>query len=213
MEVGLRSNIVPRLNLQLAVFQQDFSSELTYNPDIGADDSTAPSRRQGVEFSAQYHPFHWLELNTDLAFTKPRYRCIGNGTGANGCDSIDGGTHIADAPKFIYSAGVLVNNLGPWSGSLQWRRLGTHSLTDGPQYPQDGGYSEWNLDASYEVKQGRLKGWKAQVAVFNLFNSRDMAADYYYTARLPGEPASGIAGFQSHPLEPRSARFTLAKTF
>ena len=213
MEVGLRTNIIPRLNLQLAAFQQDFSSELTYNPDIGADNSTAPSRRQGIEFSALYHPFRWLELNTDLAFAKPRYACAGNGTGANGCDGINGGTYIADAPRFIYSAGVLVNNLGPWSGSLQWRRLGTHSLTDGPQYPQDGGYSEWNLDASYEVKEGHLKGWKAQIAVFNLFNSHDMAADYYYTARLPGEPAQGIAGFQSHPLEPRSARFTLTKLF
>jgi len=213
MEVGLRSNLIPPLNLQLAVFQQDFSSELTYNPDIGADDSTAPSRRQGVEFSAQYQPFHWLELNTDLAFAKPRYRCIGNGTGANGCDRIDGGTHIADAPEFIYSTGVLVNNFGPWSGSLQWRRLGTQSLTDGPQFPQADGYSEWNIDAAYEVKEGRLAGWKAQVAVFNLFNSHSMAAVYYYTARLPGEPAPGVAGYQVHPLEPRSLRLTIARTF
>jgi hypothetical protein len=211
MELGLRTNIIARLSVQLAVFQQDFSSELTYNPDVGADDSTAPSRRQGIEFSAQYHPVGWLELNTDLAFAKPRYRCIGNGTGANGCDSIDGGTRIADAPKFIYSAGILISDHGPWSGALQWRRLGTHSLTDGPQYPQDGGYSEWNLDVSYAIKQGRMKGWKAQLGVFNLLNSHDMAAVYSYTSRLPGEPAQGIAGLQSHPLEPRSARVTLTK--
>ncbi|HWU02300.1 MAG TPA: TonB-dependent receptor plug domain-containing protein [Novosphingobium sp.] len=209
MEVGLRTGIVPRLNLQVAVFQQDFSSELAYNADIGADEATAPSRRQGLEISGQYHPLPWLELNTDLAFARPRYRCAGNGTGAHGCENIEGGNFIADAPRFIYSAGVLVNNLGPWSGALQWRRLGTHSLTDGPQYPQDGGYSEWNLDVSYEVKAGRWKGWKGQVGIFNLFNSRDMAASYYYTSRLPGEAAAGVAGGQSHPLEPRSLRFTL----
>lgn len=213
MEIGLRSDIIPRLNLQVAVFQQDFSSELTYNPDIGADNSTAPSRRQGLEISAQYHPLRWLELNTDLAFARPRYRCAGNGTGVNGCGGIDGGTSIADAPRFIYSAGVLVNDLGPWSGSLQWRRLGTYSLTDGPKIPQGGGYSEWNVDVSYAITAGRWQGWKGQVGVFNLFNSHAMAADYYYTSRLPGEPAGGVAGFQSHPLEPRSARFTLSKTF
>jgi hypothetical protein len=172
MEIGLRTNIVPRLNLQIAAFQQDFSSELSYNADAGSNEATAPSRRQGVELSAQYHPTHWLELNADLAFSKPRYRCAGNGAGANGCDGIDGGTVIADAPKFIYSAGVLVNGLRPWSGSLQWRRLGTHALTDGAAYPQDGGYSEWNMDVAYEVAHGPLKEWKAQIGIFNLFLHR-----------------------------------------
>lgn len=212
-EIGLRTNLIPHLSLQVAAFQQDFSSELTYNPDVGADDSTAPSRRRGLEVSAQYRPFTWLELNADLAFSQPRYRCAGNGTGNNGCDGIDGGTHIADAPGFIYSAGALVNNLGPWSGSLQWRRLGTHSLTDGPQYPQDGGYSEVNLDVAYDFKDGPLAGWKAQLGIFNILQSTDMAADYYYTSRLTGEPPEGVAGFQSHPLEPRSARLTISRFF
>jgi len=201
--VGLRSNLLPKLSLQLAAFQQDFGSELVYNPDTGQDEAGAPSRRQGVEISAQYRPFRWLELNTDLAFSRPRYHTAD--LAAYGLAE----PYIADAPNFIYAAGVLVNGLGRWSGALQWRRLGTHSLTDGPQYPQDGGYSEWNLDVSYEVKAGRWKGWKGQVGIFNLFNSRDMAASYYYTSRLPGEAAAGVAGGQSHPLEPRSLRFTL----
>lgn len=213
IEAGLRATPVPRLTLQLAVFRQDFSSELTYNADVGADDATAPSRRRGIELSALYRPFGWLELNTDLAFSDPRYRCAGNGTGANGCDAIAGGTRIADAPEFIMSAGVLVNGAGPWSGSVQWRRLGPHALTDGPPVPRDGGYAEWNLEAGYELRTGLLRGWKAQVGIFNLFNSRSQAADYYYTTRLPGEPADGVAGFQSHPLEPRSARITIGKSW
>jgi outer membrane receptor protein involved in Fe transport len=151
----------------------------------------------------QYHPFKWLELNADLAFSKPRYHT--NDLAAYGLEQ----PYIADAPNFIYSAGVLINGLGPISGGLQWRRLGTHSLNDGTKYPQDGGYSEWNMDVSYAAPHG----WKLTVGVFNLFNSKDAAADYYYTSRLPGEPAEGITGFQTHPLEPRSARFTLAKTF
>ena len=202
-EIGMRSNIIPRVSLQLAVFQQDFNSELTYNADTGQDEAGAPSRRKGLEVSGQYHPFPWLELNADLAFAKPRYRTAD--LAAYGLAA----PFIADAPDFIYSAGILVDKLGRWSGSLVWRRLGTHHLSDGEAYPLDRGYSEWNLNIDYAIPGG----WQLGVGIFNLFNSRDQAADYYYTSRLPGEPADGVADFQQHPLEPRSARFSLTKTF
>ncbi|WP_241659579.1 TonB-dependent receptor [Sphingomonas glacialis] len=202
-EIGIRSNIIPRLSLQLAVFQQDFDSELRYNADTGQDEAGAPSRRTGLEVSGQYHPFRWLELNADLAFAKPRYRTAD--LAAYGL----AGPYIADAPNFIYSAGILVDKLGGWSGSLVWRRLGTHHLSDGDALPIDRGYSEWNLNIGYALPHG----WQIGVGIFNLFNSRDAAADYYYTSRLPGEPSEGVAGFQQHPLEPRSARFSLTKTF
>lgn len=144
-----------------------------------------------------------MEINTDLAFSRPRYRTADlAGFGLNE-------PYIADAPNFSYSAGVLLDGLGRWSGSLQWRRLATHSLDDGNKYPQDSGYSERNADLAYALP----KGWKAQIGIFNIFNSRDNAADYYYTSRLQGEPADGVAGFQSHPLEPRSVRFSVAKMF
>jgi len=201
-EIGLRTDIIAKLSAQLAVFQQDFGSELVYNPDIGQDQAGAPSRRQGIEVSAQYHPRRWLELNTDLAFSKPRYRTAD--LAAFGL----AGPYIADAPNFIYSAGILVDNRGPWSGGLQWRRLGTHHLSDGNAYPEDQGYSEFNLNVAYAFAHGL----KLQIGVFNLFNSKADAADFYYTSRLPGEPAAGVAGFQVHPLEPRSARFTMTKT-
>ena len=116
-ELGLRTVIVPRLSVQVATFQQDFGSELVYNPDLGSDEAGAPSRRQGIEISAQYHPFRWLEVNTDLALAKPRYRA--GSMAAFGLNA----PYIADAPNFIYSLGILVERLGPWSGGLQWRRL------------------------------------------------------------------------------------------
>jgi outer membrane receptor protein involved in Fe transport len=202
-EIGLRTNIIPRLSLQLAVFQQDFGSELTYNAEAGQDEAGAPSRRKGLEISGQYHPFRWLELNADLSFARPRYRT--NDLASYGLN----GPFISDAPTFIYSAGILVDNLSGWSAGLQWRRLGNHSLSDGDEFPQDKGYSEFNLDVSYALKSG----WKLGVSVFNIFDSKDDAADYYYTTRLAGEPPEGITDFQVHPLEPRSFRFSVTKTF
>jgi hypothetical protein len=42
-ELGMRSNLIPRLQFQLAVFQQDFGSELSYNADTGQDEAGAPA--------------------------------------------------------------------------------------------------------------------------------------------------------------------------
>ena len=201
-ELGLRTNIVPRLQAEVAVFREDFRSELTYNADIGADEASAPSRREGVEVSAQYHPTPWLELNSDLAFSKARYQ---GDLAAFGLD----GPYISNAPTFIGSFGVLVDNLGPWFGGLQWRKLGAYPISDGDQLPKDKGYSEVNLDVGYKV----TPTLKLQASVFNLFDSKANSSAFYYTARLPGEPLDGVTDEQIHPLEPISARFTVTKTF
>jgi outer membrane receptor protein involved in Fe transport len=204
-EVGLRTNIIPKLSIQVAVFQEDFQSELTYNADAGQDEASAPSRRQGIEISGEYRPAAWIELNADLAFSKARYHA-GVATLANfGL----GGPFIADAPSFIGSFGVLVDNLGPWFGGLQWRKLGAYPIADGAETPQDKGYSEFNVDIGYKVNDHL----KAQLTIFNLTNTKANAAAYFYGTRLPGEPAEGRDDVQVHPLEPISAVAKLTYAF
>ncbi|MDB5497254.1 MAG: TonB-dependent receptor [Phenylobacterium sp.] len=204
-EVGLRTNIIPRLSVQVAVFQEDFQSELAYNADAGQDEASAPSRRQGVEISAEYRPFRWMELNADLAFSKARYRADAATLANFGLS----GPFIADAPSFIGSFGILVDNLGPWFGGLQWRYLGKYPISDGDEFPQDKGYSEINLDVGYKFSAHV----KAQLTIFNLTNTKANAAAYFYAARLPGEPAEGVADFQVHPLEPISAAAKITYDF
>ena len=193
VEVGVRSNIVPKLSMQLAIFQQEFNSELAYDADQGQDSASAPSRRQGIELSAEYRPARWIELNTDLAFSKARYR---GDLEAYGLD----GPYIANAPKFIGSFGVLIDNVGPWFGGLQWRKLGGYPISDGDRFPEDPGYSEFNLDAGYKINSHL----KVQLSVYNLFNTKANSSAYDYTSRIPGEPADGVTGLQVHPLEPIS---------
>jgi hypothetical protein len=204
-EIGVRSDIVPHLSVQAALFREDFRSEQRYNADIGQDSAFAPSRREGVEVGAQYRPWPWLELNTDLTFARARYQ----GTAQTFADFGLNGPFIANAPSFIGSFGALVDNLGPWFGGLQWRRLGPYPISDGNPQPKDSGYSEFNLDVGYKLSQ-RLK---LQASVFNLLDTHANASAYYYASRLPGEPLAGVTDFQIHPLEPRSARFTLTASF
>ena len=92
---------------------------------------------------------------------------------------------------------------------MQWRALGSYPISDGDQYPQDKGYSEVNLDVGYRVNPGL----KVQVSVFNLLDTKANAAAFYYTSRLPGEPAAGVTDVQVHPLEPISARFAVTANF
>ncbi|HEX5264454.1 MAG TPA: TonB-dependent receptor [Phenylobacterium sp.] len=205
VELGLRTNIVPKLAVQVAVFQEDFRSELRYNADAGQDEASAPSRRQGVEISGEYRPFPWIELNADLAFSKARYHADPETLANFGLD----GPFIANAPSFIGSFGILVDNLGPWFGGLQWRDLGKYPVSDGLAFPQDKGYSEINVDVGYRLNSHL----RAQLTVFNLTNTKANAAAYFYAARLPGEPAEGIEDFQVHPLEPISAVARIAYVF
>jgi hypothetical protein len=203
-EIGLRTNIIPKVQIQVVLFQEDFKSELAYDADQGQDAASGPSRRRGVELSAQYKPISWLEFNTDLAFSKARYQGSAISLAAYG---IDGGAFIANAPSFIGSFGVLADH-GPWFGGLQWRDLGPYPLIDGPRYPQDKGYSEFNADLGYRVN----KHLTIQTSGFNLLDSKANAAAYDYAYRLtPTSPVQEGPTF--HPLEPISGEVKVTWTF
>lgn len=196
-EVGVRTGIVPHLTAAITAFQIDFDSELTYNADAGQTEAGRPSRRRGMEFTGQYRPWPWLEVNANIALSHARYR-----------DGDPGNRYIEDAASFIGSAGILIDNLGPWFGSMVYRNLGAHPLVDDNSV-RSRGYREVNANLGYKF----TPDLQVQLDVYNLTNARYDAADYYYTTRLPGEPAEGIEGVQLHPLEPRSARLTVTARF
>jgi outer membrane receptor protein involved in Fe transport len=211
-EFGIRNASIPGLQIQLALFRQDYGSEEIYDQDAGMDQATAPSRRQGFELSAQYHPFDWLELNTDLAVTKARF--FKNETTLQNFYQITGGTYIANAPSYTLSFGAIVDNLGPWFGGAEMRILGPYPLTDGPANPHGSGYTETNIDIGYKFTD-RLK---LQVAIFNLFNQKAYSSEFYYATNINAAEVArygtaGVNDFQVHPLEPISARFTVTATF
>ncbi len=205
-EFGIRNASIPGLQVQLALFRQDYGSEEIYDADAGMDQATAPSRREGFEFSAQYHPYSWLELNTDISAVKAHY-FLGTSQLEHFYQITDG-TNISDAPKYTASFGALFDHMDPWSGSIEERILGPAPLTDGPYSPRGRGYAETNAEVGYKVNDNL----KLQAAVFNLFDTRAYASEFYYATKVtPGEPATN--GYQIHPLEPISARFTVTWLF
>ncbi|MEI9983436.1 MAG: hypothetical protein WDN69_09655 [Aliidongia sp.] len=203
-EFGIRNASIPGLQIQLALFRQDFGSEEIYDQDAGMDQATAPSRREGFELSAQYHPFTWLELNTDVAATHARF--FENETTLQNFYNIVGGTYIANAPQYTLSFGALVDNADSWFGGIEQRILGSQPLTDGPSSPRGRGYAETNADIGYKLTDHL----KAELAIFNLFDQKAYSAEFYYATDItPAEIAkngtAGVNDFQVHPLEPLSA--------
>jgi len=55
--------------------------------------------------------------------------------------------------------------------------------------------------------------WNLSADLLNLFNVHDPDISYWYTSRLPGEPADGIDDRHIHPVEPRQIRVTARLNF
>ena len=51
------------------------------------------------------------------------------------------------------------------------------------------------------------------VEAFNLLGARASDIDYFYTSRLPGEPAAGIDDVHTHPALPRTLRVALTLSY
>jgi TonB-dependent Receptor Plug Domain/TonB dependent receptor len=165
----------------------------------GFDTSEAsrPSRRVGVEWTNSYRPTAWAAFDLDLAFTQARFS-----------DYSSEGNLIPGAPDFVGSAGVTLGADTGWFGALRLRSLGPRPLTS------DG--SVWSSFTT--TLNGRIgyvfdSGIKINLDAYNLLNTQGSQIDYYYTSRLPGEAAEGVADRHFHPIEPLAFRLTLAKAF
>ncbi len=106
------------------------------------------------------------------------------------------------------SAGVTIDAVRNVFGSLRLRYFGPRVLVE------DGAVRSRattlvNLEGGYRLSRKLRVG----VDVSNLLNAADSDIDYYYTSRLPGEPAAGVDDVHLHPALPRTARLVLQVSF
>jgi outer membrane receptor protein involved in Fe transport len=196
-EIGARSEIVPGLQSSMALWGLRSGSELVFSGDAG---DTAPSRastRHGVEWNNHYIAGRHLLFDLDLAVSHARYTQF---------DPV--GDHVPGALGRVASFGMTLNDLGPWSGAFQMRYFGPRPLIE------DNSVTSASTAIAYLRAGYRFDAhWQLTADVFNLFDRRASDVDYYYTSRLPGEAAQGVADLHYHPVEPRGARLTLRATF
>jgi outer membrane receptor protein involved in Fe transport len=201
-EIGIRQQITRKVTMTLALFNLDAQSETTYNPDIGQDTAGPASQRRGFELNATYQALQWLEIYGSYSKSHARFKTpFDDGTGHVG-------KFLPNAPFDTGSLAAYVKDLGPWSGGLEYRYLGAFPLSS-DNVIQGSGYGEWNGDLNYAF----ASGWGGSLGLYNILDSRANAAEFWYIDRLRGEPAAGVADVHLHPLEPRTVRLTLSKSF
>ena len=196
-ELGLRSEALRNVQSSLAAWYLTLASELAFVGDAGTTEAGRPSRRYGIEWSNRWRPRPWMFFDLDVAWNHARF--TGSSTEGN---------YIPGAPETVVSAGVAVNRYGPWSGALFLRYIGAYPLVEDNSVRADAS-TVVDGQIAYEI----LPRLRLRLDVFNLFDAKTSDIAYFYTSRLPGEPAEGVDDVHFHPGEPRSFRLSLSYRF
>ena len=210
-EIGARTEIIPKVQTSLALWILTQESELLFVGDAGTVEPSRASRREGIEWISSYRPLSWLLFDFELSLAKARFTSI---------DPLDpsAGPYIPGAIPVTAHFGVAIENLGPWSGAIEVRYFSSYPLTEDNSVRSEPS-TLVNLRAGYQFN----KTWRAQMDVFNLFNSSSNDISYYYASCPPylvGTPScpsagggTGVNDIHSHPTEPRQVRFTVMARF
>jgi outer membrane receptor protein involved in Fe transport len=235
-EVGVRTKAINGLTSVASFWILDQASELIFSGDAGDTSPSRASRRMGLEWTNDYRPLAWVELETTLALTQARF--VGyDQVQAEVFASLAGypqaqignapGNYVPGAPAIIASATLTLGEKLGWFGALVFRYFGPRPLTEDDAF-RSPPTALLNARAGYRFENG----WRIQLDVFNITNSRSDQITYAYGSFLKTDtlynlcfPASGITTVPAavcqngvmdrvlHPVEPLAIRLTLAGTF
>jgi hypothetical protein len=195
--VGVRTVRIRGVQSTVALWYLGIDSELLFVGDAGTTEAGRSSRRVGIEWTNYARLKPWLTVDADLAFTRARFT-----------DNDPAGTRIPGALDRVISAGVTLEPEQPVFGSIRVRHFGPHPLTEDASVTSSS-TTIWNGEVGYRLSS------RARVVLeaFNMFDAEVSDIDYFYTSRLPGEPAEGVDDIHLHPALPRSARVGLQFSF
>ena len=189
-EAGVRTSILPAWQSTLAVFRLDLGSELVFDADDGTTAPSGPTRRVGVEWNNELHATDRLTVTADGAMTRARYT-----------DFEPLGTYVPEAINAVAILGLRWKASDTLDLGVLHRYFGPRNLT------QDGSVESHASDLTQcQARWRPTRRLTCTAEVFNVFDRTASDIDYYYVSRLQGEPAAGVAGIVTHPVEPRQAR-------
>jgi outer membrane receptor protein involved in Fe transport len=193
----MRTVRIRGLQSTVALWYLGFDSELLFIGDAGITEASRPSRRLGVEWTNYARLRPWLTAEGDVSYSRARF-----------IDDDPAGRHIPGALDRVVSGALTIEPAVRVFGSIRLRHFGPRPLVEDARVRSDS-TTIWNGDVGWAVtNHARL-----MVEVFNLFDADVSDIDYFYTSRLPGEPAGGVDDVHLHPSLPRAARVTLQVSF
>ena len=195
-EVGLRTAIIPQLQLATSLWYLELDSELLFVGDGGATEPSRASEREGLEIGVFYAPFDWVIVDADLAWTRARYS-----------DPDPAGDRIPNAVESVASLGMSINRDDSWFGGARVRYFGPAPLIE-DNSARSNSTLVVNLEAGYHV----TPSFSVVATVFNVLDADDNDITYYYESQLRSESAP-VADYHFHPVEPRTVRVAATLRF
>jgi hypothetical protein len=194
-ETGLRTSFLPGLVSTVSLWTLDLGSELVFVGDAGGTEPTGATRRHGVEFANFYKATSWATFDADVSFSHARYRDAASDD------------RIANSIATVITAGVVVGHTEGAFGSVRLRYFGAQPLIEDNSVKAP---ASSTVNARFGWKNRR---WEFALNLLNALNRRNDDIAYFYTSRLPGEPAAGVADTHVHPAEPRTVRVSVTRRF
>lgn len=192
-EVGVRTVAIPHLQSTLTLWSLSLASELVFVGDAGTTETGRPSHRYGVEFANYYSPRPWLTFDGDISWSQASFT-----------DDDPAGSQVPGAVQTVVSAGATFDGRSKVFGSARVRYFGPRPLIEDNSV-RSKPTRLVNLEVGYRLKTST----RLSLDVFNVFDAKQSDVDYFYTSRLPGEPAGGVSDVHSHPTLPRTFRLAL----
>jgi hypothetical protein len=180
------------LSASVALWGLKLDSELVYSGDAGDTESSNASQRFGIETLLNWTPVKGVNVDLSAATTRARY-----------LDTAPGADHIPNALRYVLTGGVTVAPTPRSSAELTVRRLGPAPLIE------DGSANSGTSTLANLLYRYRFSRLSLFAEVLNVFDRHDDDITYFYTSRLPGEPAAGVDDIHFHPMEPRTFRLGL----
>jgi len=195
-EVGVKTKAIDKLESALTLFWIQLQSENVFEGDSGNTIFGPKSRRLGLECTNHYRPLSWLSFEGDLTITNARFL----GFDKDQADlyyqllqpaALPWGAYLGNKPgNFLINAAPViataVMELGEstgWFGALKYRYIGPRALTE-DGYFKSPAIGTVNGRVGYRWKEG----WKLQLDVFNMFNSRSQLIAYGYGSLIGTDP-------------------------
>jgi outer membrane receptor protein involved in Fe transport len=199
-ELGARQKWGGTLVTTAALWALKLDSELLFVGDAGTTEGSRPSKRSGLELTANWRPSPGWDVDAELSLTRPRFA---------GADPA--GDRIPGAMERVATLGVSYTG-GPWTAGLRVRHFGAYALVEDDSL-RGAASTLTNVRVAYRFDQSA----ELSLDVFNLFDRKVDDIQYAYASRLPGEPAfneaTTPATLHGHPSAPRMARVGLKVFF
>ena len=208
-EVGVKTRAIDKLESAATLFFIQTAQENIFEGDSGNTVIARGADRIGIEISNHYRPLSWLAFEGDVTATHARFRGYDQEQadlyaellqpGAFQWGAWQGnapGNYLVNATPIVATGVVELGEATGWFGNFKYRYIAPRALT------QDGFWKSpaigtVNARVGYRWKEG----WKLQLDIFNMFNSRSQQIAYGYGSFIPTDPLfqACIGGFTPSP--------------